>query len=98
VSRSLYTDNVAITFGRRRVRFPASGRRRKSYDSLLHAFAKKISPARFRRASSLRFVRALPERSADFKENVLAFTPLYGALRRRRTANRSASGAYFSAP
>jgi len=54
-NRSRYTDNVATTFGRRRVRFPASGRRRRSYDSLLHAFAKKISPSRFRRTSKLRF-------------------------------------------
>lgn len=53
--RSRYTENVATTYGRYRVRFPASGRRRKSYDSLLHAFAKKVSPGRFRRAAKLRF-------------------------------------------
>ena len=53
--RSRYTENVATVFGRRRVRFPASGRRRRSYDALLHAFAKKISPSRFRRVSKLRF-------------------------------------------
>lgn len=54
-SRSRYTDNVATSYGRQRIRFPASGRRRKSYDSLLHAFAKKVSPSRFRRTSKLRF-------------------------------------------
>jgi hypothetical protein len=54
-SRSRYTDNTATAFGRRRVRFPASGRRRRSYDSLLHAFAKKISPSCFRRVSKTRF-------------------------------------------
>lgn len=68
-SRSRYTDNVSTAFGRRRARFPASGRRRKSYDSLLHAFAKKISPSRFRRASRLRFAHITPELSDDFKEN-----------------------------
>lgn len=97
-SRSHYTDNVAIAFGRRRVRFPASGRRKKSYDSLLHAFAKKVSPSRFRRVSSLRFIRAVPDLASDFKENLVAFTPLFGALRRRRTADSLSSGAYLSAP
>jgi ribosomal protein S4 len=97
-SRSHYTNNVAIAFGRRRVRFPASGRRKKSYDSLLHAFAKKVSPSRFRRASGLRFIRALPDLASDFKENLVAFIPLSGALRRRRTASSLSSGAYLSAP
>jgi hypothetical protein len=54
-SRSRYTDNVATSYGRQHIRFPASGRRRKSYDSLLHAFAKKVSPSRFRRTSKFRF-------------------------------------------
>jgi hypothetical protein len=97
-SRSRYTDNVATTFGRRRLRFPASGRRKKSYDSLLHAFSKKISPSRFRHVSSLRFIRVVPELSGDFKENLVGFTPLFGALRRRRTANQLSAGAYLSAP
>lgn len=98
VSRSRYTSNVATMFGRRRVRFPASGRRKKSYDSLLHAFAKKVSPARFRRVSSLRFVRALPVLAPDFRENLITLTPLHGALRRRRTASQAMNSAYLSAP
>jgi hypothetical protein len=98
VSRSRYTDNVAVAFGRRRVRFPASGRRKKSYDSLLHAFAKKISPSRFRRVSTLRFVRVRPQLAQDFKENLAAFIPTHGVLRRRRTAGQLANNAYLSAP
>jgi hypothetical protein len=70
-SRSRYTANVAVMFGRRRARFPASGRRRKSYDSLLHAFAKKVGPARLRRASVTQFKRALPRIVFDFRENLL---------------------------
>lgn len=55
MARSRYTENVSTIYGRHRLRFPASGRRRRSYDSLLHAFAKKVSPGRFRRVSKLRF-------------------------------------------
>src|ERR1700712_231550 len=86
-SRSRYTDNVATTFGRRRARFPASGRRRKSYDSLLHAFAKKIGPARFRRVSKLRFHWVAPRLTTIFQENLNVLTPLFGANRRRQTAS-----------
>jgi ribosomal protein S4 len=95
-NRSRYTDNVATAFGRRRVRFPASGRRKKSYDSLLHAFAKKVSASHFRRASRLRFVSALPKLSSSFTENLSAFTPMFGANRRRTVAGFSS--AYLSAP
>jgi hypothetical protein len=97
-ARSRYSDNVATIFGRRRLRFPASGRRDGSYDSLLHAFSKKISPARLRRASNLRFVRAVPDLSNDYRENLVTFTPLFGALRRRRTANQLSTSTYLSAP
>ncbi len=46
-----------INYGRGRRRFPASGRRRKTYESTLHAFVKRVVPSRFRRASVMRFQR-----------------------------------------
>jgi ribosomal protein S4 len=97
-SRSRYTKNVAIAFGRRRVRFPASGRRRKSYDSLLHAFAKKVGPARFRRATVLRFQRPTPNQTSDFRETLIASSALYGLGRRRKTAQALSHVSYFSSP
>ena len=97
-SRGLYTTNVAINFGPRRARFPASGRRRKSYDSLLHAFAKKTGPSRFRRSSVLRFKRAVPRIKPDFREHLLkTFTS--SNLNRRRSLLLLLSGSsYLSAP
>jgi len=95
-SRSRYTDNVATNYGRQRVRFPASGRRRKSYDSLLHAFAKKVSSSRLRRTSKLRFQWARPQLSTNFQENVSALTPLFGSNRRQYLAQKLSSVAYLS--
>jgi hypothetical protein len=66
-SRSRYTSSASVAFGRRRVRFPASGRRKGSYDSLLHAFVKRTSAARFRRVSPLKFTRVAPQECADFR-------------------------------
>jgi len=87
---------VATSYGRQRVRFPASGRRRKSYDSLLHAFAKKVSPSRFRRTSKLRFHWATPKLSTDFQENVSALAPLFGSNRRQYLAQKLSTVAYLS--
>jgi hypothetical protein len=96
MSRSRYTENASINFGRRRLRFPASGRRRKSFDSLLHAFAKKVSPARLRRASKLKFSHIRVKLAGDFKENALVFTPMFGSLRRRRTMRNLSTATYLS--
>jgi hypothetical protein len=87
---------VSTNFGRRRTRFPASGRRRKSYDSLLHAFAKKVSPGRFRRAAKLRFRWAHPKLSGNFQENIATLTPMFGSNRRRHTAKKLTAVAYLS--
>ncbi len=97
-NRSRYTVNVAIAFGRRRERFPASGRRHKSYDSLLHAFSKKIAPARLRRAAVLQFKRALPRIAFDFRENLLTAGSYAGLSRRSVFARRLSSAGYLSAP
>jgi hypothetical protein len=96
--RSRYTYNAAIAFGRRRVRFPASGRRRKSYDSLLHAFSKKIAPPQFRRVSKLRFVRVLPKPTHDYRERLFATGAYCGLNRRRRLAQELSVVSYLSSP
>lgn len=95
-SRSRYTANVALLFGRRRARFPASGRRRKSFDSLLHAFSKKVGPAHLRRAAALRFIRATPTLAYDFRENLLTIAANRGLNRRRRLARELSSLGYLS--
>lgn len=97
-SRSRYTANVAIMFGRRRSRFPAAGRRRKSYESLLHAFVKKVAPARFRRISTTQFKRAAPKVVRDFRENLLTIVSPAGVTRRRALARAVSSPSYLSAP
>jgi len=96
--RSRYTANVAVTFGRRRARFPGSGRRRRSYDSLLHAFAKKAAPARLRRVAVLRFKRVSPRLSGDFRENLIANNATAGTNRRSAFAQNLAVAAYLSSP
>lgn len=55
---------------------------------MLHAFAKKASPARFRRASTMRFMRAHPKRAGDFRE-ILMLTSANSALRRQRRLVRA---------
>ena len=96
--RSRYTANVAVVFGRRRTRFPGSGRRRKAYDSLLHSFAKKAAPARLRRAAVLRFKRVAPRLSGDFRENLLVSNALSGLNHRRALARNLSAAAYLSSP
>lgn len=83
VSRSRYSPNFAINFGRSRMRFPAAGRRKRSFDSMLHAFAKRTSPAQFRRAGALRFVRPLLRRTVDYRESRL-LTAVSASLQRQR--------------
>lgn len=94
--RSRYTSAASVAFGRRRVRFPASGRRRGSFDSLLHAFVKRTSPARFRRASALRFKAATPRVRGDFRWNLLTTANSRGAARRRVLVQKLATTAYLS--
>lgn len=97
-SRSRYSANVAIAFGRQRARFPASGRRLKSYDALLHAFTKKTAPARFRRSAVTKFKRALPRTTFDFRENLLSTGTYAGLNRRRNLSYQLGSASYLSAP
>lgn len=95
-SRSRYSVNTALEFGRRRLRFPAAGRRRQSYDSMLHAFAKRISPARIRRAASLRFKRVRVNLAADFRENLVTSASTAGLQRRKLLCRKLNSVAYLS--
>jgi hypothetical protein len=80
-------DRRLTNYGRSRRRFPASGRRKQSYDSMLHAFAKRISPSRFRRAAVTRFQRIHPRVTRDPKINSRS----YELTRRRRLQRRVAS-------
>lgn len=86
-SRSRYSPNLALDFGRTRLRFPASGRRKRSFDSMLHAFVKRVGPSRFRRAATLRFVRSRPQHNADFRVARLS-TCVESALKRQRALIR----------
>jgi len=95
--RNRYDGHCALDLGRRRPRFPAAGRRRRSYDSLLHSFAKKTSPSRFRRVSSLKFQPIYPGLSNDARRDQLVLT-LGRALRQRRALSRKLNRtAYLSA-
>lgn len=73
-------------YGRSRRRFPASGRRKQSYDSMLHAFTKRVSPPRFRRAAVTRFRCIQPKTVRDSKVN----RSTYELTRRRRLQRRIA--------
>lgn len=79
-------DRRLTNYGRSRRRFPASGRRKQSYDSMLHAFAKRISPSRFRRAAVTRFRRIYPKIVRDSKINHRN----YELTRRRRLQRKAA--------
>lgn len=95
-SRSRYVSPASISFGRRRVRFPASGRRKGSYDSLLHSFVKRTAPARFRRVSPLRFTPAAIHGRGDFRWNLLVGASTRGDVRRRMLAQKVSCAAYLS--
>jgi len=95
-SRSRYSANTATLFGQRRVRFPASGRRRKSFDSLLHAFVKKAGPSRLRRASFLRFKRIIANPGVTFHEALVVAGAHSGLNRRRKLAGALSRVAYLS--
>jgi hypothetical protein len=89
-------DRRMTAYGRTRRRFPASGRRKQSYDSMLHAFAKRTSPSRFRRAAVTRFKKVYPKLARDSKVN----RRVYELTRRRRLqrtiAHRLSRVAYLS--
>lgn len=95
-SRSRYFVNSALEFGRRRLRFPASGRRRQSYDSMLHAFAKRISPSRMRRAASVRVKQVKAKLVADFRENLAISVSTVGLQRRKLLVRKLNSVSYLS--
>jgi hypothetical protein len=85
--RNRYDKHCAIDLGHRRPRFPAAGRRRRTYDSLLHSFAKKTSPSRFRRVSTLKFQAIYPGLSSDARRDQLDLM-LGRVLRQRRALSR----------
>jgi hypothetical protein len=92
-----YDHSHLLTIGRRRTRFPASGRRRKSYDSLLHAFTRRTRPAQFRRVGVTSFVQPRPIATGDFKTN-LVLSELGNTTRRRRVLSRKLGGVSYLSP
>lgn len=83
-------------YGRPRRRFPASGRRKHTYDSMLHAFARRTSPSRFRRASPIRFKRVRVVASRNYKHNVAVYEASRALRRRRLLARKLGKVAYVS--
>lgn len=94
--RNRYEKNYAIDFGRRRLRFPAAGRRKRSYDSLLQVFAKKTSPSRFRRAAITRFPRPAPRLANDYRQNQRLLRSHRVLRQRRALARKFGRVAYLS--
>ena len=95
-SRSRYIALTSIAFGRRRLRFPASGRRKGSYESLLHAFVKRTCVARFRRVSVFSFKPAVSLPHGDFRRNLLVTVNNCGTFRRRLLSQKLSSTTYLS--
>ena len=95
-TRNRYDKHCALDLERRRPRFPAAGRRRRSYDSLLHSFAKKTSPSRFRRASSLKFQPIYPSLSDDAHRDQLTLALGRALCQRRSLAHKLNRTAYLS--
>ena len=85
-----------INYGRGRRRFPASGRRKQSYDSTLHAFAKRTSPSRFRSTASTRFQRIRPKTEHDSKVNRRAYELTHSRRLQRKFAHAASRVAYLS--
>ena len=97
-SRSRYSLNLALDFGRSRMRFPASGRRKRSFDSMLHVFVKRSGPSRFRRTANLRFVRLRPQHTTDFRTVRLSTAAGSALTRQRALIKKLCKGAAPSAP
>jgi len=89
-------DHRLTEYGRARRRFPASGRRKQSYDSMLHAFAKRTSPSQFRRAAVTRFQRVLPKVVRDSKLNNRTYELTRSRRIQRRIAHTLSRVAYLS--
>lgn len=85
-----------VSLGRRRTRFPASGRRRASYDSMLHAFTKRRSSSRFRRVAATRFLAVVPLITGEFKFNQAVYEHNRTLRRRRRLSQRLGRVAYLA--
>jgi hypothetical protein len=83
-------------YGRSRRRFPAAGRRKQSYDSTLHAFAKRVSPSRFRLAAVTRFKRVKPKIWRDSKANRRIYELTRKRRLQRKIAHTLSRAAYLS--
>lgn len=83
-------------YGRPRRRFPASGRRKHTYDSMLHAFARRTSPSQFRRASTIRFKKIRVAAFRNYKRNITVYESSRALRQRRLLAQKLGKVAYVS--
>jgi hypothetical protein len=84
-------------YGRSRRRFPAAGRRRQSYDSMLHAFIKRAGPSRARRVSTFRFEPLRAAAHKDYKLNITSYEASR-ALRRHKLLARKLGRTGYASP
>lgn len=63
---------------------------------MLHAFAKRTSPARFRRTSTIRFQALRSKVTDDFKANQTVYEQSRTLNRRRRLSRQLGRVAYLS--
>lgn len=85
-----------MDYGRQRTRFPASGRRKTSYDSLLHAFTKRTAPEKFRKRSTLRFYRLGHKETSDFREATIVALRTARNVRKTVAVRSANTAAYMS--
>lgn len=89
-------SGLIVNFGRNRRRFPASGRRRHSYDATLHAFARRTAPSRFRKVTALRFKLLKAKLTTDSKVNLAVYELTRATRRQRNLARKLGRVAYLS--
>lgn len=85
-----------VNYGRVRRRFPASGRRRHTYESALYAFIKRVGPSRIRRVNTLRFSQLRPLIDSDSKVQQVRYQLTRLRRVQRTTAQRLSRVAYLS--
>jgi len=96
-SRKAMEPETMRTLGRERVRFPASGLRPQSYDRMLHAYARRASPSRFRVVAANRFFRIRPSKISERKHKIIE-RESRRKLRRSITLARKLNRASYLSP
>lgn len=63
---------------------------------MLHAFARRTAPSRFRRVTALRFKRVVSEIDTDYKVNLRAYEPTRRIRQQRNLARKLGRITYLS--